>query len=175
MRTPTRIEMEDFKHLLNQEITLHDGIEQCLKQKQEVIIQGDLATLATLDSTLENMTQQIRALEQERLALMVRMGREGETLREFIANLEHGEDAHVLDQARTQLIQVTNDIKSLSRSNRDLLTQSIRFIEQSVDFIASILAPEGASYTKTPTRRHPAGESGIESLSITPSTVSYEA
>lgn len=175
-RVIDRIQMEDFKRVLNQEIEVHTDIEQLLAHKKETIVQGDLDTLAKLDTTLEKLTQRIRELEQERLALMVRMGNEGETLREFIDSLATGEDARLLAQAREKLVQATTEIKHLSQTNRDLLTQSIRFIEQSVDFIASILAPEGASYSNAPAGRRAVLDSHREyGTGGVPSTISHNA
>lgn len=176
MRTPNRIKMEDLKRILNEEIALYNRIEQHLAEKKQHIIQGNLEQLVQVDNELEKLSQQGKVLEQERLALMVSIGREGETLREFIASLESGEDSHLLNQARTRLIETTNSIKTLSKTNRDLLTQSIRFIEQSVNVIASILAPEGASYQDPRLTRQAQGDpSAIGNFSHSPSTISREA
>lgn len=174
MKPPRRIEMEDFKQILDQEIEIHTAMEQYLEQKKTAIIQGDLNTLMAIDDELEKMTQRIRELEKDRVALMVEMGREGETLKTFIASLESGEDSRILEEARTKLLHATQQIKSLSATNRDLLTQSIRFIEQSVNFIASILAPEGSSYTHLQPGRT-TGESKPDPQCDIPSTISREA
>lgn len=147
MRVPNRIEMEDFKRLLNEEIEVYQTLEQCLDEKKQVIIRGDMDTLVAVDNQIERLTQQARDIEQKRLTLMVQMGREQETLREFINSLKHGEDTESLRHAREKLIRATEGIQRLSKTNHDLLTQSIRLIEQSVDFIASILSPEGPGYS----------------------------
>lgn len=147
MKTKSRIQMEDFKNALNQEIALYNSIERLLDQKRELIMQGDLETLVKIDNELEQLSQRARSLEQERLAIMVRMGRQGDTLREFIESLESGEDTQMLVHAREQLVKSVESIKNLSKTNRDLLTQSIRFIEQSISVIASILSPENPSYS----------------------------
>jgi flagellar biosynthesis/type III secretory pathway chaperone len=175
MRTINRIEMEDFKRILNEEITLYSEMEQYLAQKKQIIIQGDLNRLVQVDDELEKLTQRAQDLEQERIALMVSMGREGDTLRDFIASLETGEDTHLLTHARSQLVEATESIKTLSLTNRDLLTQSIRFIEQSVGVIASILTPEGASYTNLKNSSATATESRRDNPYEIPSTISREA
>jgi hypothetical protein len=46
------------------------------------------------------------------------------------------------------MIQTTSNIKELSQTNSNLLTQSIRMIEQSVDMIANMLMPKPATYGK---------------------------
>lgn len=147
MKTPTRIDMEDFKTILNDEIKVYNTMEKRLAQKKQVVVQGNLDELAKLDTELEQLTQRARDLEKERLAIMIRMGREGETLKEFIGSLQSGEDETILRQVQDKLVATTTEIRELSRTNRDLLTQSIRFVEQSVEVIAAMLAPEGAAYS----------------------------
>jgi hypothetical protein len=175
MKTPTRIEMQDFKRLLDSEIELYNRIEVLMAEKKQAIVLGDLDKLIQLDNVIEQLTEHARDLEKERLALMVQMGRDGETLREFIDSLESGEDAVMLNHARAQLINTMDGIKRLSKSNRDLLTQSIRFIEQSIDVIASILAPKGPSYKDIRTSGRNASESELNERIGIPSTINCEA
>lgn len=152
MNKPNRLQMEEFKTLLNQEITLHEEIETKLKDKKTTLVSGDLKQLADLDDQLEKLTERARNLEKERLRQMVVMGREGETLKQFIHTLNSGEDRQFLENARHRLVQTIESIQHQSRANRDLLTQSIHFIEQSVNVIASLLAPEATSYNNRPGR-----------------------
>ncbi len=146
MKQITQVEIEDFKTVLDTEIAVYSKMERCLEHKKQIIIQGDLDALVKMDTEIENLHEQAQSLEKERLAIMVKMGREGETLKEFIASLETGENSHILEQTRSRLIQSVEGIKKLSHTNQDLLTQSISFIEQSINVIASILAPDGPSY-----------------------------
>ncbi len=176
MQKHTRIDMEDFKSILNQEIQLYSAIENSLDEKKDIIIKGDLDRLAQIDNELEKLSERAHDLEKERLSTMVRMGKEGDTLNEFISSLQSGEDTIMLEHAREQLIKTTESIKQLSKTNRDLLTQSIHFIEQSVNVIASILSPNGASYGPHPTKRSELPDIRIDkAYHNTASTISREA
>ena len=175
MRPPTRIEMEDFKTILNHEIQVHNNIERYLSRKKDVIIKGDLDALTQVDNALESLTQQARELEKERLAIMVQMGREGETMKAFLKSLKTGEDTEILAHAREQLAVTTQEIKKLSLTNRDLLTQSIRFIEQSVEVIATMLAPEGSAYTNLRINRHGGPDTGMSKPGHVSSTINHNA
>lgn len=150
---PQAEELEAFKALLNEEIVLHQTIEQRLEEKKQIIIRGDLVALTDLDDQLEALSRQALELEESRLAMMIQMGRDDATLKEFIASLRDENDTRLLEHAREQLVTTTQNIRDLCRTNTDLITQSIRLIEQSVGFIASILAPGGASYANPADRR----------------------
>jgi len=146
-------ELEAFKMLLNEEISLHQTIETRLEEKKQVIIKGDLDALTNLDDQLEELSRQALELEESRLAMMIQMGRDEVTLKEFIGSLRDENDTRLLEHAREQLVTTTQNIRELCRSNQDLISHSIRMIEQSVGFISSILSPGGASYTNPNDRR----------------------
>lgn len=169
-----RIAMEDFKGILNEEIQVYNRVEKVLAEKKDIIIRGNVEELNRIDVQLEQLMQQAHHLEKSRLAVMLQFGRERESLRDFISSLEDDNDSRLLEQSRRQMIQVTQNIKSLSDTNRTLLTQSIRLIEQSVQIIASLLAPEGAAYSN-PVAQKPLDERTVPIPALMSSTIIREA
>jgi flagellar biosynthesis/type III secretory pathway chaperone len=169
-------DIEDLKQNLDQEIAVHNELGEYLEQKRQAIIHRDLDALARIDTELERLTQNIGKLEQERMRLMFRMGRQSQTLREFIASLASTEDSTMLNRSREKLVSTTKEIKRMSHNNRDLLSQSIRLVEQSVRLIASLLAPEGAAYSKYSKGKQHGSQNGSNELSYWhSSTINREA
>lgn len=175
MRSPSRIEIEEFKTILNEEIALYHDLELQLEQKKQILATNDLDALVRIDTEIEKLNERGRELEQKRLASMVRMGQGASTFREFIASLESGEDTLFLERARVQLTRSIEEIRKLSRANVDLLTQSIRFVEQSVETIASILAPESPAYSNPRIGNRSSTEKQLKETCGIPSTICREA
>ncbi len=152
MTTYTSEQMQAMKALLDEEITLYGQIETLLGEKKPLIVKGDLEALFQLDTQLEALTERARNLEQERLEMMNRMGQaRTQTLKDFITTVDHAQYKNAFGEARAQLTQSVENIQQLSQANQDLLTQSIRFIEQSVGVIAGMLAPPEPCYQQKST------------------------
>ena len=79
------------------------------------------------------------------MALLVHMGQENKTLKEFIDCLDPS-NMKPFHEARQRLTRAVENIRDLNRQNHNLLDLSLKWIEGSVQMIAQLLSPEGASY-----------------------------
>lgn len=146
MSPPFRQDLDALKEILNEEIDFYTQIEEKMSRKKTVVIQGNVEELLRLDQEMIALGQRTAELEQRRIAVMIKMGRENQTLKDFIGGLD-STDMGPFKDARKRLCRVVESVRDLNNQNQTLLKMSLRWIESSVETIAKLLVPEGAAYT----------------------------
>ena len=147
MLSPQNQKLTELKGILSQEIQSYEALEKMMTHKKALLIAGKAEELSRLDQDLLRITQKVTELEQKRMTLLVQMGHQNQTLHEFIRTLDI-QDSRNFMEARQRLVRVVDNVKTLNETNRTLLDLSLKWIESSVEVIASLLVPEGASYTQ---------------------------
>ncbi len=174
MITPTATDIEAIQALLGQEIEVYQAFEGYLDQKRQIVVKGDLDALTRIDTEMEKLLHRSKQLEADRVEALRRLGREGQTLKEFIASLAWPEAATQLETQRIELLGLIKKVQELSMANQTLLSLSIKIIEQSVGYIASVLSPSGVSYADPNTSRPAAAENAEAGYGVS-TTISREA
>jgi|GEM_PF-2821931 len=148
----------------NQLDSLHvviDSLLQCylahkhnLIKKRDILIKGDLSpsermtVLQAVDRTLLTLNQRARQLEQERCKLHRSMGCENMSLNELIAALPNGFNglARKLRTLQQNLQVALREGKNLNDEIKGLLELSLGWVRETIDIVATAVAPEGSSY-----------------------------
>lgn len=138
-------ELELLKSILDQEIESYGEVEQKMAEKNQVLIRGNASELSRLDRELIALNQRTIELEKQRIALMMNMGKPNHSLQDFINSLEIHKAAPLIE-ARQRLHRVIDNVRDLNSQNKRLLEISLKWIETSVEAIAQMLTPQGASY-----------------------------
>lgn len=173
MAPPIRQDLDELKEILNEEIAFYTQVEEKMGLKKAYVIQGNVEELVRIDQEMIALTQKTTELEKKRIAVMIRMGREKQTLKEFIDCLDV-QDIRPFREARQRLSRVVESVKDLNQQNQNLLKLSLRWIESSVETIARLLAPEGAAYTARGDIRNPTKQR-IEPSTLGQSTIEHSA
>lgn len=138
-------ELELLKRILDQEIESYGQVEQKMAEKNQVLIRGNASELSRLDRELIALNQRTIELEKQRISLMMNMGKQNYSLQEFINSLDIHKAAPLIE-ARQRLNRVIGNVRDLNSQNKRLLEISLKWIETSVETIAQMLTPQGASY-----------------------------
>jgi len=141
----TNEQFSTLQNLLNGEADCYAQAVERMRTKKEALLKNDLDTLEKTDQELMALHQRARSLEQKRLQLTGEMGYHDIPLSELIPQLP-AEYAGVLAQTRKRLISLVRELEQLNRNHVDLLTLSLKWVEESVTVIAEILTPQAASY-----------------------------
>ncbi len=158
--------------LLNKQADIYSEIEEKMVQKQHVLVEGNPDKLVSTDQVLTGLAQKIARLEEERIALLIKMGHPNESLKEVIETLPSGE-AESLSQCRNRLVKGIERVKGENDKARSLLNLSIRWVEDTVELIANALAPEAGSYNASGVKNNRAIQEASGPLA--PSTIQRDA
>lgn len=138
--------------LLENETRQLESAREQLNAKQQILVSGKHQQLAAVDRTLMAISKKAQELAKERVELTQRMGCSQQTLKALIPQMP----AHYIPRftsARDHLQRAALDVERLNRENRDLLTLSLQWVQDTVTVIAAALNPESASYTAAGTRK----------------------
>lgn len=173
-----RIEQLDDK--LGEILGVYTVLETHMVAKKQLIIEGDPDRLQAHDQTLHALTQQLTQLENERLTLMKALGYgETHTLEFVIQDRQQQPEAQpvctALQQKRYGLQQLTRSIQKLNLDHKMLLENSLSWIAQTVDILASVLVPEAAAYGANGKKKHAWAKSGQSGAEAVPTRASIKA
>ena len=144
----THANLEPLESCLTRMLVLYEQLEQHMQTKRDAIIQGNLDALLAIDTQVIQLTQQTQAQENTRLALMPELGYEPTCpLSTVIDHIPEADTQLRLNRLRHDLRLSVERVNTLSVNNQDLLSQSLRFVEQSMTLISELVSPAGASYS----------------------------
>ncbi|MEW5819969.1 MAG: flagellar protein FlgN [Cyanobacteriota bacterium] len=134
-----------LKNNLSEQLNHYENMDKLTEQKKELIIKGDVESLADLDKQIESIACHVLDLEQRRVKLLGRYVTKESRLSDFLMVVEP-DLAKPLNQLREKLLNVMANIKKTNQLNVYLINNSIKWIEHSVNTISNVLAPESAAY-----------------------------
>ena len=170
---PTPTECLDILHgILEDEIRQYTAAADKMIRKNEMLAAGQPQGLGKLDRELLTLSQKAAQLEKDRRALMTRMGHDGQTLSDLIPTLPQQEIPRFTD-CRERLISAIKTADSLNRDNRDLLTISLQWLQDTIEIIANAITPEAASYTAQGTKN--TAQPAANPATLPQSTINHSA
>lgn len=145
--------------LLESETRQLEAAREQLNLKRQVLVSGQPQGLVPIDRELMALSKKAGELAKEREALTRQMGWEKQTLKSLIPQMP-AQFMPRFTATRDRLQRAALDVERLNRENRDLLTLSLKWVQDTVEVIAATLNPEGASYTAQGSKKgHPKASS----------------
>lgn len=132
--------------LLENETRQMEATRDQLNIKRQILVAGKPKELVAIDRQLMALSKKATELAKEREALTRQMGCPQETLKSMIPRMP-AQFIPRFTTARDKLHRTAMDVRQLNRENRELLNLSLKWVQDTVEVIASALNPEGASYT----------------------------
>lgn len=157
--------------VLEAETAQLEQARQKLDMKRQILVSGKALHLAPLDRELMALSRKSQELAREREALTQQLGTANEPLKAFISRLP-AQHIPAFSRVREKLQRAAMDVERLNQENRDLLSLSLHWIQDTVEIIAASLAPESACYA--PQKGKLGTKTAVESAQIH-STVNHSA
>ena len=145
MTYPSQDQLNTLHATLKEEAAQYELAANKLVEKKCILLSNDPAGLPRLDQELLLLAQKTRQLERSRIEQMRDLGHGDLSLRQFIGTLDPRRGKPFLD-ARTRLLKAVDEVSTLNRHNKELIQLSMQWIQDSVEVIAGLITPEGASY-----------------------------
>jgi malonyl CoA-acyl carrier protein transacylase len=133
-------------HLLESETRQLEAAREQLNLKRQILVSGQPQGLVAIDRELLALSKKANELSRERETLTQQMGWGQQTLKSRIPTMP-AQFAPLFIHARDRLRRTAMDVQRLNQENQDLLNLSLKWVQDTVEVIASALNPEGASYT----------------------------
>lgn len=134
----------ELEKILNQEIETYSKLEECINEKKDSLIKGDIEKLGTVDAELEKYNMAVKKLEEKRAQIYP----DNLTLREIIDRIENREQAEKISSMREKIKTSVLNIQKQNTINNELLKHSLKIVENTIIFIAKALMPEGSAYNQ---------------------------
>lgn len=150
----------ELEKILNQEIETYSKLEECINGKKESLIKGDIEKLGAVDVELEKYNIVVKKLEEKRKQIYP----DNLTLREIIERIENREQASKISFLREKIKTSVINIQKQNTINNELLKHSLKIVENSINFIANALIPEGSAYNQKGASKTRKSLSGLSSV-----------
>lgn len=137
-------------------VELHQELIQLSQNKTKEIKQGDLEQLSKLLIQERKQVQLISQKESERQTLVEsffneqQAGNEEKTMTNLLVFLENKAEKIQLEQVMSDLIDVIVDLRDIEKLNQDLMTQSMQFVQLSLDMLQPSLKRMNYNDKKNP-------------------------
>ncbi len=172
-RQPDDNQLSRLQATLQEEIRQHQLTGEKLVEKKACLLANRPQELARLDQELMLLARKTAQLEVQRMQQLQGMGYPQATLRQFIETLDPRRARPFVD-ARQRLIRAVDEVARLNQHNRELIDLSLKWIQESVEVIASILTPEAASYSANGLKPKSKGKTITDHTPVQ-STVAHDA
>jgi len=148
--------MEELLGVLRQEKQGYINLTELSEEKRVCIIQGDVDRLDAISEKEQNVTSDLKNLENKRVNILkdmaVVLGKDGEdiTISAMIEMLERqpSEQAKLI-QAKDELVAQASQMQIANQQNEILLRHAMEMVEFDLTLLKSLKqAPETANYDK---------------------------
>lgn len=148
--------MEELLQVLTEEKAGYDKLLTQVETKKQSIIKGDIDTLEFITSLEQEISSDLKNLENKRTKILkdmaVVLGHDGEmmTVTQLIEQLDRQpEQQSALIEARDSLADAATKMQFANQQNLVLLQQSLEMVEFDMTLLKSMKqAPETANYDK---------------------------
>lgn len=148
--------MEELLQVLHDEETGYQRLLSMADAKKESIIRGEVDVLEKITEDEQEISSDLKALENKRLHVLrdmaVVLGHDGETLTVTqMADLlkDQPKEQEALIRARDSLTQTASQMQFANQQNQVLLQQALEMVEFDLTLFKSMKqAPETANYDK---------------------------
>lgn len=137
--------LTELVSILQEQKKIYDDLLELSRQKQKILIKGDITALETITVQEEGLVLQAGKLEEKReqclgtLAEAYGWAREM-TLADFLP-LVSTEERIELEKIHEDFSMCLNDLRRLNHENTELLEQSLQFVNFTVDVLSQQSKP----------------------------------
>lgn len=143
--------MDELISIFEKQIKLHQSLLAVLMEEKTSIIESNLIELNNANGEKETLILKIKNLEENRLNLVVKIA---EALSEDSQNLtlkrlcEITEEPHStrLDDCRSRLILLTDNVRKSNEENKVLLTQAVELVRGSFMLLDNLMSSNSVYY-----------------------------
>lgn len=128
--------------ILNGEIAFYKKLLKLSKDKQKIIIAGNVNELDKIIKIEQDMILEIgqlekqRELEADRLCVLLGLKRESLTLSE-LSRILGASDGALFQNIQKEMKDLLSELKKINDQNGELIKQSLEYIDFSIDIITS--------------------------------------
>ncbi|WP_127581211.1 flagellar protein FlgN [Paenibacillus koleovorans] len=134
--------MDDVLKVLDRLIELHEALLTLGGQKRPVIVANQVTELTQITQRESKLVKEIGLLETERVkAVQAYLGSSGifataaMTISDFIRFVHRLSDKEALQSRQQRLVELIGELKRVNELNRQLLEQSLSFVNYSIDLM----------------------------------------
>lgn len=143
--------MDELISIFEKQIKLHQSLLAVLMEEKTSIVESNLIELNNANGEKETLILKIKNLEENRLNLVVKIA---EALSEDSQNLtlkrlcEITEEPHStrLDDCRSRLILLTDNVRKSNEENKVLLTQAVELVRGSFMLLDNLMSSNSVYY-----------------------------
>lgn len=117
---------QELAQLLEKEKMLFDNLENCSRQKTDILANGDVDGLNKMVNKEQPLSLQCQAAETKRFALLKKYGLSDKTLRE-ICQMADSEYKSILETELESLCVITKKLKKRNTLNNELTKSRLEF------------------------------------------------
>ena len=148
--------MEELMVCFESEITLYQDLVKAASEKTDIIVKGDIKQLEEYTSLEQDITSQIKNVDNRRLqkiremASVINRDEKDLTITNLISYLQNrSEEQERLTNIQSRLKSVLEEMKQVNEQNAVLLQQAMELVEFDLMLFKSMRqAPETANYDK---------------------------
>lgn len=148
--------MEELMVCFESEITLYQDLVKVASEKTDIIVKGDIKQLEEYTSLEQDITSQIKNVDNRRLqkiremASVINRDEKDLTITNLISYLQNrSEEQERLTNIQSRLKSVLEEMKQVNEQNAVLLQQAMELVEFDLMLFKSMRqAPETANYDK---------------------------
>lgn len=140
---------------LNNEISVFREILETSKREKEEIVKGDLDLINKSVKKLEELSSRAKRLESSRtelisdVALVLNKNKDTITISEIIESIKNQPEEHnSLSSAVSKINELLIEVKEVNEINKSLISQSLEYINYSVNVLQSTFIDNPVNYTK---------------------------
>lgn len=152
MQLPTPA-LEVLEDLLRRETQTYHQVIDVMRDKSQLIADGNYHELAQCDQKLLALGQSTIMLEQERIQLLQRYSQVDIPLNQLISQLgtdrSLSQQKNRLQETRLHLLEAIESIRLLNLDHRRMLTQSSKWVSETLKLVQVHNTPDSASYQAT--------------------------
>lgn len=145
--------LETLLGTINEEIKIYDELLAIGKEKKNVIVKNDVEVLKQMNTVELSLTSKLKKLSVKRLEnfedIKMVLGLSGEvTLMNIAEKLKNEDDKKQLLKVREQLKNISKELGAINQINRNLIGNSLDYIDFSINLIRQVNTKDTGTYTR---------------------------
>lgn len=134
--------VESIVETLEKQAVLYSQLLELAKQKTPLLVKNEVEQLNAIMQKEKKLLKQVEELEQVRMQLSGQffsslglLRYKGGRLSEMIRTVTSAQDKQKLTELHGQLTGLLNDLQKVNQLNQQLIEQSLKFIDYSIDLM----------------------------------------
>lgn len=142
--------LQEFKHVIDEEIKAYEDLGELYQVKQTVLINGKSDALWDIDAQILSKADDIKLLNQKRKEVAKYLGDENLTMSEIIEKAKEANDslAPKLEIQQGKLKLLAKSLKLQEETHMNLIKHGLIMVNKTIDIIVSTVFPQTKQYNK---------------------------